>query len=190
MNVKVDGQLVKALRIKHSHSQERLAEIVGVNLRTIQRIETTGVASLGTRGALAKAFNVTPEELDSRDVEAAASGEPGAGLQRWPALLLSAVLIALGWIMLATSILRSTPIGLVTPQAIGGLVVALIGLLILTRITPLHRWRVYGVLSMLVVAVAATPPALTIQALATISLWAAFELGILLMRFRVRLQHA
>jgi DNA-binding XRE family transcriptional regulator len=53
--VLVNRQLVKELRIKHSYSQEKLAAIVGVNLRTIQRIETKGVASLDTRGALAKA---------------------------------------------------------------------------------------------------------------------------------------
>lgn len=64
MTVQVNGQLIKQLRIKHSYSQEKLAEIVGVNLRTIQRIETNGVASLSTRGALANALGVKPEELD------------------------------------------------------------------------------------------------------------------------------
>jgi DNA-binding XRE family transcriptional regulator len=47
---------------RSSYSQEKLAEIVGVNLRTIQRIEKSGLASLQTRSALAKAFGVKPED--------------------------------------------------------------------------------------------------------------------------------
>lgn len=115
---------------------------------------------------------------------------PLAVLPRWPILLISAALIVLGWVVLAASIMSATPIGLVTPQAISGLVLALIGLFVLTRATPLQRWRAYGVLSIVVVAIAAAPPALTIQALITISLWAAFELGILLTRFQLRVRHA
>jgi DNA-binding XRE family transcriptional regulator len=181
VNVQVDGRLIKALRIKRSYSQERLAEIVGVNLRTIQRIETTGVASLGTRGSLAKAFGVRPDELDPPKAHA----EPGGGLPRWPVLLLCSALTAVGWAVLAASIMRAAPIGLLTPQAIVGVCIALGGLFGLARITPLHPWRGYGVLSIYVVAIVVTPhPALTIQTLVTISLWAAFELGILLMRFR------
>jgi len=108
----------------------------------------------------------------------------------WPLLLLSVVLVVLGWVVLAVSIRSATPIGLVTPPGIGGLLIALIGFVVLTRLTPLRRWRTYAVLSIVVVALAASPPAWTIQALVAISLWAAFELGILLMRFRLRVQRS
>ena len=67
---------------------------------------------------------------------------------------------------------------------------ALIGLVVLTRLTPLRRWRTYAVLFIVVVAMVASPPAWTIQALVAISLWAAFELGILLTRFRLHARHA
>ena len=189
MNVKVNGGRIKELRIKHSYSQEKLAEIVAVNLRTIQRIETTGLASLNTRGALAKAFGVRPEDLDLAPA-APSAGELLGGLPRWPGLLFSAVLIALGWVVLVVSITSATPIGLVTPPSIGGLLMALIGLVVLTRLTPLRRWRTYAVLFIVVVAMVASPPAWTIQALVAISLWAAFELGILLTRFRLHVRHA
>lgn len=189
MNVKVNGARIKELRIKHSYSQEKLAEIVGVNLRTIQRIETTGVASLNTRGALAKAFSVRPEDLDVAPA-ARTSAELLGGLPRWPVLLFSAALIALGWVVLVVSIRSSTPIGLVTPPTIGGLLIALGGFAVLTRLTPLRRWRTYAVLFIVVVAMVASPPAWTIQALVAISLWAAFELGILLTRFRLHARPA
>jgi DNA-binding XRE family transcriptional regulator len=186
MNVKVDGHLVKALRIKHSYSQEKLAEIVGVNLRTIQRIETTGVASLGTRGALAKAFAVRPDELDLSDVHAVASaGASLPVLPRWPVLLLSAVLVVIGWVVVAASIMGATPSpkGLVVAQLIGGTAIALIGFFVLARLTPLPRWRSYSVLAIWVVTIATTPPVLILNALVAIGLWAAFEFGILMTRF-------
>lgn len=135
MTVRVDGRLIKELRVRHSYSQERLAELTGVNLRTIQRIETRGVASLATRGALAKAFDVRPEDLDPPEAPTAApaEGEPLAGLPWWPLLLFSAVLVVLGWVVLAVSIKTATPIGLLTLPAVAGLLISLIGFVLLTR---------------------------------------------------------
>jgi DNA-binding XRE family transcriptional regulator len=189
MNVKVNGQLIRELRIRQSYSQEKLAEVIGVNLRTIQRIETTGVASLSTRGALSKAFGVRPEDLDLRTPTATA-GECLSALPRWPVLLASAVLVVLGWAVLAVSVTSATPIGLGTPSAIGGLLIALIGFVALTRLTPFRRWRAYAVLCIVVFALAASPPAWSIRALVAISLWATFELGILFTRFRLQARHS
>ena len=187
MVVMIDGRLVKELRIKHSYSQERLAEIVGVNARTIQRIESSGVTSLGTRGALAQAFGVKPEDLDIAEVSAAraAQAETIGSWHGWGFIALATVFIALGWVVLAVSILNASPVGLVTPSAIGGLVIALIGLVVLARVTPLRRWRIYAVLALVAVAMLASPPAWTIQSLVTISLWAVLEAGVLLTKFRL-----
>lgn len=192
MTVQVNGQLIKELRIKHSYSQEKLAEIVGVNLRTIQRIETNGAAALSTRGALARALGVKPEDLDVRAASTATAspGELVGQRPRWSLLVLSTVLVLLGGTVLAISITSVTPIGLVTLPAVGGLVVALIGFVILTRLTPVPRWRTYGALSIVVVSMVVSPPAWTVQALVAISLWAAFELGILVTRLRLHVRHA
>lgn len=180
----VNGQLVKELRIKHSYSQEKLAAIVGVNLRTIQRIEINGVASLDTRGALAKALGVRPEDLDVPEASAVAAtqGEPRPRLSF---LVVSGALVVFGATILAVAIKSVTPIGLMTLPAAIGLLVALIGLFILSRLTPLRRWRTYAVLCIVAVSLLASPPAWTIQGLIAISLWATFELGILLTRFRL-----
>jgi len=188
----VNGQFVKELRIKHSYSQEKLAEIVGVNLRTIQRIETNGVTSLSTRGALAKALGVRPEDLDVTEASAVAAtqGEPLGHRPRWSFLVISGALVMLGATILAVAIKSVTPIGLVTLPAVIGLSVALTGFFILSRLTPLRRWRTYAVLCIVAVSLLASPPAWTIRALVAISLWAAFELGILLTRFRLRQSHA
>jgi len=62
--MQINTQLVIALRKKRWWSQEELATASGLNLRTIQRIESDGVASLQSRKALAAAFDVDVDELD------------------------------------------------------------------------------------------------------------------------------
>jgi transcriptional regulator with XRE-family HTH domain len=62
--MQINTQLVIALRKKRSWSQEELATACGLNLRTVQRIESDGVASLQSRKALAAAFDVEVDELD------------------------------------------------------------------------------------------------------------------------------
>jgi DNA-binding XRE family transcriptional regulator len=177
--------MVKELRIKHSYSQEKLAAIVGVNLRTIQRIETKGVASLDTRGALAKALDVRPEDLDVPEASAviAAQSEPQLRLSF---LVISGTLVMLGTTILAVAVYSATPTGLVTLPAVFGVLVALTGFFILSQLTPLRGWRTYAVLGIYVVSLLGSPPGVTIHGLIVISLWAAFELGILLTRFRLQ----
>lgn len=185
----VNNQLVKELRIKHSYTQEKLAAIVGVNLRTIQRIEINGVASLDTRGALANALGVRPEDLDVPEAAAVAATQ-GEARTHWSFLVISGALVVLGATIIAVAIKSVSPIGLVTLPAVIGLSVSLTGFFILSRLTPLRRWRTYAVLCIVAVSLLASPPAWTIRVLVAISLWGAFELGILLSRYRLRQSHA
>src|SRR5688572_802888 len=62
--MRINAQFVVALRKRKSWSQEELATAAGLNLRTIQRIESDGVASLQSRKALAAAFDVEIAELE------------------------------------------------------------------------------------------------------------------------------
>ena len=57
---------VKQLRLDRSWSQEHLAEVSGLSLRTIQRVETEGSASLETRMAIASALGVPAVSLLSQ----------------------------------------------------------------------------------------------------------------------------
>ena len=61
--MKINSKRVKQLRIENSWSQEQLSAASGLSLRTIQRIEITGQASLDSIRALATAFGVEPSEL-------------------------------------------------------------------------------------------------------------------------------
>jgi transcriptional regulator with XRE-family HTH domain len=59
----VNTMLVSELRRRRSWSQDELATAAGLNLRTIQRIENEGTASLQSIKAIASALEVGLEDL-------------------------------------------------------------------------------------------------------------------------------
>lgn len=61
--VKINAELVKKLRADKQWSQEQLAAACGLNLRTIQRLENTGNASIESVRALAAVFAVDASSL-------------------------------------------------------------------------------------------------------------------------------
>ncbi|MBK8900013.1 MAG: DUF805 domain-containing protein [Anaerolineaceae bacterium] len=61
--MKIDSTLVKKLRTAENWSQEQLSEKSGLSLRTIQRLENGGSASIESVRALAAAFGIDPSEL-------------------------------------------------------------------------------------------------------------------------------
>jgi transcriptional regulator with XRE-family HTH domain len=65
MRVNVD--LLRRLRKDRAWSQEELALAAGLNLRTIQRIETEATASLQSMKALASAFEVNIRALEHEE---------------------------------------------------------------------------------------------------------------------------
>ena len=76
--------IVRKLRLERGWSQSQLAEIASLSVRTVQRVERGGSASLDTMGALASALDVPikeiaeeptmyqPNQLDSQESEALA----------------------------------------------------------------------------------------------------------------------
>jgi transcriptional regulator with XRE-family HTH domain len=106
--MRVNAELVAELRKKLAWSQDELATAAGLNLRTVQRIESVGTASLQSAKALASALEIElgdlehgPEKTMSKfeyktvvlsfkfglfkqglpDIEAALNKEGGAGWQ-------------------------------------------------------------------------------------------------------------
>ncbi len=65
--MKIDADLILKLRTERGWSQEELAEGSDLNLRTIQRIETTGVGSLRSKRSLASVFDLDIQDLDSKE---------------------------------------------------------------------------------------------------------------------------
>jgi len=67
MDMKIDSSYIKAQRARRAWSQEHLAEVTGLGLRTIQRIEKTGAASYESARSLAAVFEIDVAELRVAD---------------------------------------------------------------------------------------------------------------------------
>ena len=67
--MKINADLMTQLRRKRSWSQDELAIASGLNLRTIQRIERYGIASLQSKKAVAAAFSIDTRDLDNEEVQ-------------------------------------------------------------------------------------------------------------------------
>lgn len=74
MNRAVDANRIRALRTERGWSQEHLAEVAGVSLRTIQRAEDSRPLSGENVQAIASAFTMGPEDILARPTASA----PGA----------------------------------------------------------------------------------------------------------------
>jgi len=61
---------IQLLRKDNGWSQELLAKFAGLSIRTIQRVEKEGKCSLETHLALSSVFNLSPNELLEKHVEA------------------------------------------------------------------------------------------------------------------------
>jgi transcriptional regulator with XRE-family HTH domain len=75
MDMKIDPKKLRAERERRAWSQEHLATVSGLGLRTIQRIEKTGAASFESARALAAVFQVDVATLRVVRDEPA-NGEP------------------------------------------------------------------------------------------------------------------
>lgn len=67
--MRVNAALIVSSRTARGWSQGELAEASGLNLRTIQRIESTAVASLRSMRALASALDVNIQDLDNKELK-------------------------------------------------------------------------------------------------------------------------
>lgn len=72
MHLNLDTQRIKDERSKRAWSQSQLAEASGVSLRTVQRIEKTGVASLESVKAFASVYCLEITDIQVREVVDAA----------------------------------------------------------------------------------------------------------------------
>ena len=66
--MKIKADVVLNVRKQKSWSQEELAIASGLNLRTIQRIESEASASLQSKKALASALDIDVHDLDYQEI--------------------------------------------------------------------------------------------------------------------------
>jgi len=67
--MRINADLVIKTRKKKSWSQEELAIAAGLNLRTVQRIESEAAASLQSKKALASALDLDIHDLESQEID-------------------------------------------------------------------------------------------------------------------------
>jgi transcriptional regulator with XRE-family HTH domain len=79
MDVQVDGNLIRLEREKRAWSQEHLAGAAGIGVRTVQRIEATGVASYESVRAISAALEITVGKLRGDEASAQTLGSGDAG---------------------------------------------------------------------------------------------------------------
>lgn len=65
--MKINSALVLEQRLTRSLSQDELAIMSGLSIRTIQRIENEGVGSLQTKKSLAAALEIDVRDLDHEE---------------------------------------------------------------------------------------------------------------------------
>lgn len=82
MEMQVDTQLIRSEREQRAWSQSHLADVTGLGLRTIQRIEGTGRASYESASAIAAALSLSVSELRS-GISGGAALEPLPSARPW-----------------------------------------------------------------------------------------------------------
>lgn len=129
MDMKVDSKLIRRLREQRAWSQEHLAEVTGLGLRTIQRIESTGAAAYESALALAAVLEIDVARLRVADPPVAATqGLPAADTRAME----TAALTAARADSARRRVLRPAPSWL-RPAMVGTAVLAVGGALFLAR---------------------------------------------------------
>jgi transcriptional regulator with XRE-family HTH domain len=189
MTVKINNKLIKELRLRNSYSQEKLAEIAGVNLRTIQRIEKDGLASLRTIAALANAFGVKPEDLDvsvtSNDLEMVSV----QCSKLFPAGITISITLFIVGVLFASQIGNiytydgSIGIGM---RGLIGFALLFLSFVLLARNIDLKRWRPYIIFVVFLMSQIIAPMNWVAQILVILPVWVIFEISLITGRIRQR----
>lgn len=126
MNIRKD--VLKARRERNNWTQQHLAEMCGVSLRTIQRIEKTGIASNETVAALSSVFEIDREEFILQPEEVR---RPNGALHEYRIaayLLLGAQVIGLSGIFYSSAALTALQLQLAVSVVCGSTLLAFITL--------------------------------------------------------------
>ncbi len=67
--MKISPNTIRRLRLDRGWPQDQLATASGISLRTIQRVEAEGIASINTVVSLAATFNVNVKDLQEEENE-------------------------------------------------------------------------------------------------------------------------
>jgi transcriptional regulator with XRE-family HTH domain len=109
MDMQIDSQRIRSEREKRAWSQEHLSKLTGLGLRTVQRIESTGLASYESVSAIAAVLEISVSELRVARPVVPPAATPVAAPSKpksW-ARLIPAIAVALA-ILVGTAIAKHT----------------------------------------------------------------------------------
>ncbi len=126
MEMKIDAERIRQMRTGKAWSQEHLAAVTGLSVRTIQRIETGGLASPESKMALAAAFGVEPSSLDTPIAPGAPETSAAAPVKRGVCARHVIVYVLVCGLLLAVNIYKhGSPSWAIYPAAGWGLLLLL-----------------------------------------------------------------
>ena len=185
MDMYINKDTIKQLRQEKSWSQEKLAEAAHMNLRTIQRIEKDGIASLRSCAALATALGVEPRELQS-GVETEIPGVPRQSAYRQLVSALSILAVVLMLWGVAQLAVSHYELSAYQGAVVSFMFMFLAAFVLLAFLTPIAMKRFYIYFACAVLAMVISPPELLAQLKMTLPLVLLFEVSLFLAkRFRV-----
>jgi transcriptional regulator with XRE-family HTH domain len=103
MEMQINATLIKQYREQRAWSQNQLADVAGLSMRTIQRIEASGTASYDSVQALASALDCTVEQLRFDPTLGSVEIKQSPKLGRWRTLgsfTMGAVITLAGFLLL------------------------------------------------------------------------------------------
>ncbi|GMM86744.1 helix-turn-helix transcriptional regulator [Pseudoalteromonas sp. MTN2-4] len=83
MEMKLDKAKLKQLRESKAWSQSHLAEVSGISLRTIQRIEKSGIASLESVKSICATFGIQVADISAFEEHREEAGRSFTGLLKY-----------------------------------------------------------------------------------------------------------
>jgi len=104
MEMKINSKLIKTEREKRAWSQDHLARAAGLGIRTIQRIENTGSASLESVKALASVFDIEIERLQVNAIPTTTLNRKFNSKRIGIASIIATLMLVLGLITVRTSL--------------------------------------------------------------------------------------
>ncbi len=102
MELKVNSQFVRSKRQQRAWSQEHLAHVSGLGIRTVQRIEGTGLASYESAKAIASVLEIPVAELIEQSAPANQSLGWGFARKRRIAIMISSIVALMSFLIART----------------------------------------------------------------------------------------
>lgn len=166
--MKINQERVKVLRLSKAWTQQNLADQTRISLRSIQRIEKEGVASLQTRSAIAAAFGIAPAELEISDAH------HGSAMEQLLTLVIFGYFSFYVSLKLFSIPLEVLPIWSI--PLIPSTTILLFGLILNSKLKPLKKAALTS-LNCLFLALLLLPPEPKTQLVYAAALWIIFELS-------------